>query len=249
MFVDPTGLFTQGAWESLGRQNPEGFSEGAAQAGEFATDPVNLYKIGHGISYAAARSYVHAERGEYGWSTAYGGLAVMGVVGTAAMGVGGSRIFSAMANEARVATSVSTINSRLTGKVAAWKRYQAGGGKLSMAKWNKTGGVKSNYGNPYTMSKGFAQWVRNPLKIHGNSMQSSKLTYLYRLETRAGEFLKWGISSNPAGRYSSSYMLNKYLKPIAHGPRRDMLKLERMHVETNPGPLNFEPWSGIRVGQ
>ena len=40
-----------------------------------------------------------------------------------------------------------------------------------------------------------------------------------------------------------------YLIDIQTGPRKDILKIERELVETNPGPLNKEPWAGSRKGQ
>ncbi len=40
-----------------------------------------------------------------------------------------------------------------------------------------------------------------------------------------------------------------FLIEINTGPRKDILKIERDLVETNPGPLNKEPWAGKRSGQ
>jgi len=77
---------------------------------------------------------------------------------------------------------------------------------------------------------------------------STRTAQLYGLYNQDGTFLKWGISQNVAKRYSQSFMANKYLDPIANGPRSDMLGLERNLVETRPGPLNREPWAGSRTG-
>jgi hypothetical protein len=88
----------------------------------------------------------------------------------------------------------------------------------------------------------------NALLIHGNSAQSLRTAYLYRLETQSGQFLKWGISQNIATRYPKSYMTGKNIIAIARGSRAEMLAMERGLVETQPGPLNFERWAGSRLG-
>jgi hypothetical protein len=70
------------------------------------------------------------------------------------------------------------------------------------------------------------------------------MTHLYRLEDLDGNLLKWGITSNLKGRYSSSFLEDKVLVPMTSGSRDQMLNLERWIVERDPGPLNFEPWAG-----
>jgi hypothetical protein len=62
-------------------------------------------------------------------------------------------------------------------------------------------------------------------------------------------FLKWGISQNPAGRYSGTFLgglggSGGRVIPITSGPRSDILDLERLLCEYAPGPLNNEPWAG-----
>ena len=88
----------------------------------------------------------------------------------------------------------------------------------------------------------------NAINIHGNSINSPRTAYLYRLETKDGQFLKWGISQNPATRYSKIFLRNKDLEIVQSGARREILQVERNLVETQPGPLNFEPWAGARIG-
>lgn len=78
---------------------------------------------------------------------------------------------------------------------------------------------------------------------HGNSRSSARTTYLYELQTRSGEFLKYGISINPDTRYSNAFMVDKRIFRITSGTRSDMLALERQMVTSNPGPLNKEPWA------
>jgi hypothetical protein len=66
-----------------------------------------------------------------------------------------------------------------------------------------------------------------------------------------GNFLKWGISQNPGGRYSQTF-LNSLggeggeVIPELTGPRSEMLDLEREYVSRNPGPLNNESWAGCQ---
>jgi RHS repeat-associated protein len=83
--------------------------------------------------------------------------------------------------------------------------------------------------------------------LHGNSALSSRTAYLYRLTTRGGDLLKWGISYNPAKRYSFSAMLGKRMQVMTSGTRREMLDLERWIVERDPGPLNHERWAGDAI--
>lgn len=79
--------------------------------------------------------------------------------------------------------------------------------------------------------------------VHGNSRLSGRTTWLYELQASDGQFLKYGISINPATRYTKSFMVGKVIDPIASGSRADMLALERQMVTANPGPLNIEPWA------
>ncbi len=80
--------------------------------------------------------------------------------------------------------------------------------------------------------------------VHGNSRASTALTHLYRLEDLDGNLLKWGITDNLKGRYSSSFLEDKVLVPMTSGSRDQMLNLERWIVERDAGPLNLEPWAG-----
>ncbi|MFY9888590.1 MAG: hypothetical protein WAK71_09800 [Streptosporangiaceae bacterium] len=84
--------------------------------------------------------------------------------------------------------------------------------------------------------------------IHGNSRMSTRTTYLYRLSDDEGNYLKTGITSNPAGRYTQSFLEDKSMDILTSGSRSEMLNLERFIVEFDPGPLNFEPWAGANGG-
>jgi len=79
---------------------------------------------------------------------------------------------------------------------------------------------------------------------HGNSRASDAYTWLYRMEGSAGNFLKWGVTSNLNGRYPQWYLVDKVMEPMTGGIRDQMLNLERWLVERDPGPDNCEPWAG-----
>ncbi len=87
----------------------------------------------------------------------------------------------------------------------------------------------------------------NSCPCHGNSRNSPRTVWLYALYDGFDNFLKWGISQNPATRYSGSFLNSMgggQVIPIASGSRSDMLDLERLLCEYSPGPLNNEPWAG-----
>jgi hypothetical protein len=95
---------------------------------------------------------------------------------------------------------------------------------------------------PYT-GRNSLSVVNGENGTHGNSRLSARTTWLYELQTKGGQFLKYGISVNPNTRYTSSFMRDKVIEPITSGTRADMLKLEREMVTANPGQLNLEPWA------
>jgi hypothetical protein len=80
--------------------------------------------------------------------------------------------------------------------------------------------------------------------VHGNSRLSDSPTSLYRLYDLDGNYLKTGITNNPAGRYTQDFMSDKFMDIINVGSRSNMMDLERLIVEYDPGPLNFERWAG-----
>lgn len=144
------------------------------------------------------------------------------------------------------ANALGGINPRLTQRLEAWRAYQARGGSLDLRGWVKqTQGVSWGTG----ARSGYADWITSLESTHGNSALSNRPAYLYQLYSDEGGFLKWGISQNPGSRYSSGFMADKQIFEYASGSRADMLRLERSLVETQPGPLNFEPWAGARGRQ
>jgi RHS repeat-associated protein len=81
---------------------------------------------------------------------------------------------------------------------------------------------------------------------HGNT-KGNQYAELYKLVDKSGNFLKWGVSQNAATRYSQTFLKSigsAMAVPIDYGPRSEILALERGLVETEPGPLNNEPWAG-----
>src|SRR5205814_6768761 len=63
------------------------------------------------------------------------------------------------------------------------------------------------------------------------------VTYLYQKVGAQGEHLKFGITKNPATRYTQEELAGGRLKILTEGPRKDMLQLECNLHETLPiGP-------------
>jgi hypothetical protein len=92
---------------------------------------------------------------------------------------------------------------------------------------------------------GLNVWAHNA--GYGNAYSSAKLATLYQLVDRTtGALIKWGISNNPARRYSQKYLasINATLNPIMTGVRSRIAPLERSLTSQLPGPKNYEPWAG-----
>lgn len=85
---------------------------------------------------------------------------------------------------------------------------------------------------------------RPRLDVPSGNCAREQPAQLYRLETRRGQFLKWGVSQNPRTRYPAWFMRGKRLVVMKQGPRREMLRIERGLVELLPGPMNREAWRG-----
>lgn len=90
----------------------------------------------------------------------------------------------------------------------------------------------------------YAAWHRSVNSTHGNAALSSKPAFLYKLFNKDGTFLKWGITGDMNSRYTKAFMGDKDMHEFARGTRAQMLKLERVKVRNEPGPLNREPWAG-----
>jgi hypothetical protein len=79
---------------------------------------------------------------------------------------------------------------------------------------------------------------------HGNSLASTRTTYLYRLSDLEGNYLKTGISNDPFHRYGPAIRGTTDMEVLTGGPRAEIYSLERYIVSIDPGPWNFEPWAG-----
>ena len=71
----------------------------------------------------------------------------------------------------------------------------------------------------------------------GVAAAAEDVTYLYQKVGAQGEHLKFGITKNPATRYTQEELGGGQLRILTEGPRQDMLQLERNLHETLPiGP-------------
>lgn len=71
-------------------------------------------------------------------------------------------------------------------------------------------------------------------------MAAQDVTYLYQKLGAECEHLKFGITKNPATRYTQEELAGGRLNIIAEGAKKDMLQLERNLHETLP----IEPQEG-----
>jgi hypothetical protein len=83
------------------------------------------------------------------------------------------------------------------------------------------------------------------------SPNSENDTFLYQKLSSTGEHLKYGITKNPATRYTSAELNGGWLNILASGSRQDMLALERSLHETLPiGPEEGQtPYIWIQVAK
>jgi RHS repeat-associated protein len=89
------------------------------------------------------------------------------------------------------------------------------------------------------------RWI-DPL---GENATEVVVNYLYVMWDAAGKLLKWGVTKNLKTRYTKQKLaeLGARIEPVAQSEvRREMLDQERMMVERIPGPLNREPWAGVK---
>ena len=76
-----------------------------------------------------------------------------------------------------------------------------------------------------------------PLPVEGPAAEEEGLTYLYQKVSAEGEHLKFGITNNPATRYTQKELAGGRLRILARGARSAMLGLERALHENLPiGP-------------
>lgn len=83
-------------------------------------------------------------------------------------------------------------------------------------------------------SGGLAVAMRSVVKVLA---AKTVTTYLYQKLGALGEHLKFGITRNPATRYTAEQLAGGKVNIIAEGAKKDMLQLERNLHETLPiGP-------------
>lgn len=140
-----------------------------------------------------------------------------------------------------------------------YETYTGNGGRLAKDDWLAYGQPKpGSEPAPLASSSGYIGRASTPSpptvlpvetppeeKVHGNTA-GPQLSWLYRLEAGDNSFLKWGVSQYPKLRYPTAFMKDKFIIPMKQGTRKKMLEMERDLVETEPGPMNFEPWRGAR---
>ncbi len=242
---------------SAGANKTAGYIE---EPSEIFKDPAMLNTLRDGATQFLKHTFSNIHRGITQPSTENTTEALLSVENVALILVSGKNALakprpqSSVPNGAQVASSTrqvvqptnTLINPRLTQRLEAFRSYRMNGGGLDMRGWLKAtqrqyGGVSGGY------QSGFASWSRSLESVHGNSMFSNATAYLYRLDDSSGNLLKWGISQNPESRYASSFMLDKQMTILDSGPRFNILRIERNLVETQPGPLNFEPWRGMKL--
>lgn len=78
---------------------------------------------------------------------------------------------------------------------------------------------------------------------HGNTAGDQDAS-LYERFDKDGNFQKHGVAEDLDKRYSKKELDGGTLVEVDRGPRKEILQKERQKVETNPGPLNKEPWAG-----
>ncbi len=206
---------------------------------------------GGAVSGAMSAAVTAAQSGQLftpqGMLSVATGFFVGGVVGAATGAVGGvlgmalGRAVSAAASTA-VGGAIKSFVSTITSKF-----------KPSVLKPPTVAPNPSSSGaNGALRDPGTGRFAPNPDRVapqpssgvHGNSRQSDAPTSLYQLFDLDGNYLKTGISSNPGGRYTQDFMSDKFMDIINVGSRSNMLDLERLIVQFDPGPLNFESWAG-----
>lgn len=125
----------------------------------------------------------------------------------------------------------SAVNPALATRLEAFSEWKASKGyeTVTSAQFRRFMGAHrpNSVGSTlYANRSGFADWRRLVESTHGNT-SGNQLAWLYRLETSSGDFLKWGVSGNPATRYPAGFMEGKRLIPIKQGPLSSILQLER----------------------
>jgi hypothetical protein len=78
---------------------------------------------------------------------------------------------------------------------------------------------------------------------HGNILGNQPAD-VYKRYDADGNYLKTGISQDANTRYTKDEISGGKVEVETTVSRTEAAKIERIEVETNPGPLNKEPWAG-----
>ena len=231
MFTDPDGLIARATWDNR--------HDVLAGAGLIP---------GLGIIPDALDTVLYAAEGDMG-NAALSGLAMVPILGQGSRGaqyaakygdeaLDGAKYVYKNADEAiaagkatpQLTTTVITDTNRML-LAPQSKTFRDAKSRLR----NSDGTFAYDGGSKRPNSNG----------VHGNTA-GNQPAILYERYDSNGEFLKHGISQNPSKRYTQAELDGGYLIETQTGPRKDILKIERDLVETNPGPLNKEPWAGSK---
>jgi len=103
------------------------------------------------------------------------------------------------------------------------------------------GKIVSKYGDDVVKGLGKTGESVLPKVIHGNSLNSPKQTWFYKLYKQDGTFLKNGITSKPIpeNRYTRSFMSDKYMEKVLFPNRKAAYEYEFSQNILERGPLNL----------
>lgn len=188
-------------------------------------------------------------------------IALPGVPGGAGYAVKATRAAEVLQKADKAAQVFSAAESAVSSTAAAAEKLRSGDTKAAMwelasaattvgATITQVGPAKKS--GPQTASMAEAKTrpgktieAMNPNIRHGNVADDRPAT-LYELYAWNGDYLKTGVTkqADPNKRYTSKQLNGAAAVPVERGPRREMLAKERQQVESNPGPINRERWSG-----
>jgi RHS repeat-associated protein len=202
--------------------------------------------VGLGASYGAAMGMMNAvagiptgDFGGLGTQTAYG---LMAVADPAALGMAGEGAAAAELTAAERATleTGATAESSATGALAETAGAEAEAVTETVGATEAEGaGLGAEAQGAGAEGAAETQEV-SAQRIHGNSLDSPRPTWGYKLYRNDGTFLKNGITSRevPETRYTREFMSDKYMVKYPFPNRRAAYEWEYQENLTNRGPLN-----------
>jgi len=193
-----------------------------------ATDPLGLWTIDNGLDWLAG-SMLHGPGANItSFIVGFGDAASFGASQLA-------RNAWSPGSDCTVAKDGFYFAGQVTGTVASTVAY--GGGAASAAGRVSSAGKLFDAGEAIT---GAERGVAGTAKAAGRAAEAGEGgvgTFLYQKLGSEGEHLKYGITKNPATRYTAAEMNGGELNILASGAKTDMLALERSLHEWLPiGP-------------